>query len=190
VESLKNIMEGCARQDRRCQKLLYERFYAYALKIAFRYIYRYEKAKDVVNDGFVKLFRSFGQFRDSDPQHADRVLMGWIRKIIINTSIDELRKKDMICEIGGIPDYVWDGYDNSLPSDHLLLYKELMTHIKELPPTYRVVFNMFVIDGCTHEEIADALGISIGTSKSNLFRARALLQKVIKEKEEVKSWIL
>jgi RNA polymerase sigma-70 factor (ECF subfamily) len=94
----------------------------------------------------------------------------------------------MTPEIGGIPEHVWEEADKSQKADQLLLYKELITYVKSLPPTYRIVFNMFVIDGCSHFEIADALGISIGTSKSNLSRARAFLQKLIKEKEEVNTW--
>jgi RNA polymerase sigma-70 factor (ECF subfamily) len=115
-------------------------------------------------------------------------MMAWMKRIVINTSIDELRKNHMTPEIGGIPEYVWEEPDNSQKADHLLLYKELISYVKNLPPMYRVVFNMFVIDGCTHFEIADALGISVGTSKSNLSRARGILQKIIKEKEEAKSW--
>jgi RNA polymerase sigma-70 factor (ECF subfamily) len=141
-----------------------------------------------VNDAFVKLFRHFEKFRNEDDEILERMLMGWIRRIVINTSIDELRKNNMTPEIGGIPEHVWEEPDKSQMADHLVLYKELVTYIKSLPPTYRIVFNMFVIDGCTHFEIADALGISIGTSKSNLSRARTFLQKLIKEKEELKTW--
>jgi RNA polymerase sigma factor (sigma-70 family) len=184
------IIEGCKRQEARSQKLLYERFYGYALKIAFRYVYRYDVAVNVTNDGFVKIFRHIERFRYEEEDFPERLMMAWMKRIVINTSIDELRKNNMTPEIGGIPEYVWEQQDNSQKADQLLLYKELISYVKNLPPMYRVVFNMFVIDGCTHFEIADTLGISVGTSKSNLSRARGILQKIIKEKEESKSWSL
>ena len=112
--------------------------------------------------------------------------MGWLKKIMINTAIDELRRGNMLPEIGGIPEYVWEISDKNQDADQLLLYKDLIILIKELPPAYRVVFNLYVIDGYTHLEIADMLNMSTGTSKSNLSRARMLLQKVIKKTEEVK----
>jgi DNA-directed RNA polymerase specialized sigma24 family protein len=99
-----------------------------------------------------------------------------------------LRKNNLTPEIGGIPEWVWEEADSSQRADQRLLYKELISCVKNLPPMYRIVFNMFVIDGCTHFEIADFLGISVGTSKSNLSRARGILQKLIKEKEESTSW--
>ena len=182
------IIEGCKKQDARSQKMLYERFYGYALKIAFRYVYRYDVAVNVTNDGFVKVFRHIERFCYEEEAYPERLLMAWMKRIVINTSIDELRRNNMTPEIGGIPEHVWEEPDNSQKADQLLLYKELISYVKSLPPMYRIVFNMFVIDGCTHFEIADFLGISVGTSKSNLSRARGILQKIIKEREEEKSW--
>jgi RNA polymerase sigma factor (sigma-70 family) len=182
------IIEGCKRQEAKSQKILYERFYGYALKIAFRYVYRYDVAVNVTNDGFVKVFRHIERFRYEDEGYPERLLMAWIKRIVINTAIDELRKNNMTPEIGGIPEWVWEEADNSQKADQRLMYRELIGYVKSLPPMYRAVFNMFVIDGCTHFEIADTLGISVGTSKSNLSRARGILQKIIKEKEESTSW--
>ena len=149
----------------------------------FRYVYRYEKAVDVVNDGFVKIFRNMSRFVTDDPDHIEQRFMGWMKKIMINSAIDELRRNSMLAEIGGIPDQVWEVADHSHSPDHLLLYKELMMVVKQLPPAYRAVFNMVVIDGMTHHEVADLLDISVGTSKSNLSRARVLLQKHIRDLE-------
>jgi RNA polymerase sigma-70 factor (ECF subfamily) len=141
---------------------------------------------DVMNDGFVKLFSHLHQFETGREQDVERMLMGWLKKIMINTSIDELRKGNMLPEIGAIADEVWEIPDYSQNADQLLFYKDLIILIKELPPACRVVFNLYVIDGYTHSEIAAMLNISIGTSKSNLARARALLQKGLKKMEEVK----
>lgn len=183
MDNLREIIEACAKNNSASQKLLYECYYGYALKIVFRYIYRYEKAVDAVNDGFVKLFRNIHRFVTDDYEHIEQRFMGWMKKIMINVSIDELRKNSMLAEIGGIPDHLWEVADKSLSPDHALLYKELVSVVKQLPPAYRAVFNMVVIDGMTHHEVADLLDISVGTSKSNLSRARVLLQKHIKDLE-------
>ena len=182
LENITHIIKGCIGREHKYQKIVYEHYRGYALKIVFRYIYRYDKAVDVVNDGFVKLFNHFAKFEMGDDEDNERILMGWLKRIMINTSIDELRKGNMLPEIGGIPEYVWDIADNQ-EADQLLLYKDLIVLIKELPSAYRAVFNLYVIDGYTHSEIADLLGMPIGTSKSNLSKARALLQKFIKNNE-------
>jgi RNA polymerase sigma factor (sigma-70 family) len=172
-------MEGCLNNDGKCQKKLYERYYGYALKIVFRYIYRYEKATDVVNDGFVKIFRSFQKFECTDKEHLEKIWMGWVKRIMINTAIDELRRSNMLPEIGGLPDHIWELQDRSQQADQNVLYKELIAEVKKLPPSYRVAFNMYVIDGFSHQEIAAKLGISVGTSKSNLSKAKMQLRKFI-----------
>lgn len=180
MDNLFDLIQACAKSNSASQKLVYERYYGFALKVVFRYIYRYDKAVDVVNDGFVKLFRGIDRFLLDDIEHLEQRFMGWMKKIMINVSIDELRRNNMITEIGGIPDYVWDMADKSLSPDQALLYKELVSLIKQLPPAYRTVFNMVVVDGLNHHEVSELLGISVGTSKSNLSRARAILQKHIK----------
>ncbi len=179
MEDLYGIIKGCIGNEHKCQKVLYERYYGFAFKIVFRYIYRYDKVADVVNDGFVKLFRSFPGFICEPNGEAERCLMAWMKKIMVNTAIDELRKNHLMPEIGGMPEQVWNQNDNSQNADQQVLYKELISHVKRLPPAYRAVFNMYVIDGYTHPEIAEQLGISVGTSKSNLFKAKAHLQKII-----------
>jgi RNA polymerase sigma factor (sigma-70 family) len=103
---------------------------------------------------------------------------------MIHTAIDHLRKNNFLSEIGGLPESVWEQEDRTNGSDQGVLYKELIEEVRKLPTSYRLVFNMFVIDGFSHQEIADKLGISVGTSKSNLSKARALLQKIIKNNEQ------
>lgn len=179
MEELQSIIEGCLTNDHKCQKKLYERYYGYALKIVFRYIYRYEKATDVVNDGFVKIFRSFNKFACAENEHLEKIWMGWMKRIMINTAIDELRRSNMMPEIGVLPDYIWEIQDRSHGADQNILYKELICQVKKLPPSYRVAFNMYVIDGFSHQEIAERLGISVGTSKSNLAKAKMQLKKFI-----------
>ena len=178
------IISGCTQNNPRDQKCLYEKYYGYCLKIVFRYVYRYEKAVDVVNDGFVKVFRSFSKFECKDADNPEMMLMGWMRTIMVNTAIDHLRKNNFLPEIGDISETIWMHEDKSQTSDQALLCKELVKEIKKLPPSYRTVFNMYVIDGLTHQEIANMLGISVGTSKSNLSKARVILQKIIKSNDQ------
>jgi RNA polymerase sigma factor (sigma-70 family) len=184
---LQNMVEGCNQNQQRDQRFLYETYFGYCLKIVFRYIYNYDKAVDVVNDGFVKVFRNFSRFCYNETESLEMILMGWMRRIMVNTAIDELRKNSFLPEIGYILDSVWNQEDLSQGSDHKLLYKELIQEIKKLPPAYRTVFNMYVIDGFTHQEIADQLSITVGTSKSNLFKARAHLQKILKNDSQEKT---
>jgi RNA polymerase sigma factor (sigma-70 family) len=183
LENLRELIDACAKNNSASQKVVYERYYGYALKIVFRYIYRYEKAVDTVNDGFVKLFRNIYRFNHEGVAEVEPLFLGWMKRIMINVSIDQLRKNHMVAEIGGIPEHVWDVPDKGQTPEQSLMYKELVALIKQLPPAYRSVFNMVVIDGMTHHEVADMLGISIGTSKSNLSRARVILQKNIKDLE-------
>lgn len=182
MNSLPDIIAGCLQNDYRDQKHLYERYYGYCLKIVFRYIFRYDNAVDVVNDGFVKVFKKLDSFHYAETVNPEMMLMGWMRTIMINTAIDRLRKDNFLPEIGIINEHIWLE-DKSQGADQTLLYKELILEIKKLPPGYRAVFNMYVIDGFTHQQIADALKISVGTSKSNLSKARVLLQKKLKDRE-------
>jgi len=92
LENITHIIKGCIDKDHKYQKIIYEHYRGFALKIVFRYIYRYEKAVDVVNDGFVKLFNHFTIFEMGDDADNEKILMGWLKRIMINTSIDELRK--------------------------------------------------------------------------------------------------
>ncbi len=186
METITDLIKGCVNREHKYQKIVYERYRGYALKIVFRYIYRYEKAVDVVNDGFVKMFNHFETFKNCDEADTEKRLKGWLKRIMINTAIDELRKRNMLPEIGGIPESVWEITDSHQDADQLLLYKDLIILIKELPPSYRVAFNLYVIDGYSHSEIADILKIAIGTSKSNLSRARQLLQTSIRKMEDAK----
>ena len=167
--------------DRKSQKMLYEHYYGFAFKVVYRYIYRYDKVADVVNDGYVKMFRNFSNFNLSESEVLEPCLMAWMKRIMVNTAIDELRKTQLLPEIGNLEEPVDNTADNQTRADNGILYKELIEEIKKLPPVYRAVLNMYVIDGYTHAEIAAELGISIGTSKSNLFKARECLKKILNE---------
>ena len=188
MENLSVVIQGCKDNDAKQQKLLYEHFFGYCLKIVFRYVYRYETAVDVVNDGFVKIFRSFDKFVFTNNDNETAQFMGWIRTIMIHAAIDQLRKNNFLPEIGSLSETAWEMEDKSQPSDRDILYKELILQVKKLSPAYRTVFNLYVIDGFTHQEIAAKLGISVGASKSNLAKARVILQNIIKQNEQQLSY--
>ncbi|MDP4283305.1 MAG: RNA polymerase sigma factor [Bacteroidota bacterium] len=180
-----SIINGCREGNHKYQKILYERYHAFALKTVFRYIYNYEEALEVTNDGFVKVFLNIEKINYEKEADIIKIVSGWIKRIMINTSIDLLRKKMLLPEIGCIPDYVWKISDKSDSADQMIIYKDLIMLVKKLPPIYRIVFNMHVIDGYKHIEIAEILGIPVGTSKSNLMRAKILMQKFLNQKESL-----
>jgi RNA polymerase sigma factor (sigma-70 family) len=182
---LSQIIQGCIAKEAKYQRLFYNLYRGYASKIVFRYIYRYEKAGDVVTDGFIKAFNHFDQFRKEEGD-LEKLTMGWLKKIMINAAIDELRRNNMLPEIGGIPEQVWDYTDKTYDADQLLLYKDLVSIVKELQPNYRTIFNLYVLDGYNHSQIADLLHISVSTSRSGLSRAKTILQERIKNMEEGK----
>jgi len=177
LEKILEIISGCAAQDRKCQQILYDKYYGLCLKTVFRYVETYEQAVEVTNDGFVKIFRSFARFEIRDREKIEIVLIGWMRRIMINSSIDFTRRQNNVTQTSQIPENSWDLEDKSQLSDSSIKYKELIKLIKQLPPAYQLVFNLHVIEGYSHTEISKMIGITVGTSKSNLFKARSHLQK-------------
>jgi RNA polymerase sigma factor (sigma-70 family) len=165
------LIEGCKRQDRHAQCLLYEHFSGKMYALCCRYIKDKMEAEDVLVTSFTKIFARIDQFKNEGS------FEGWIRKIIVNESLSYLRRnKNMyletdIEEANREPDY--DQLYDQLEADDLLKL------IAELPSGYRIIFNMYAIDGYSHKEIAEQLGITEGTSKSQLSRARATLQKAL-----------
>ncbi|MBC6490974.1 RNA polymerase sigma factor [Flavihumibacter stibioxidans] len=186
--ALQHMVAGCISLERHSQKCFYEHFYGYAFSVCHRYVSHEEETIEVINDAFLKIFREIGRFQ-SRQDSLENSLKAWIRRISINTAIDHLRKQRInTIELD----------DNSDTTENLsrppvamerLSHKELLALISRLSPGYRMVFNLYVIDGYTHEEIAGILDISTGTSKSNLAKARLNLQKmIIKEQQQVAAY--
>jgi RNA polymerase sigma factor (sigma-70 family) len=165
--------------------MLYNKYYGFCLKTTFRYVDSYEQAVEVTNDGFIKIFKHFARFEIRDKGKAEILLMAWMRRIVANSAIDYMRKESHNPDKCQIPESVWEHGDERQLSDSRVLYKELICLVKKLPPAYRLVFNLHVIEGYSHQEIAKMVGITVGTSKSNLSKARAHLQKaLLKENTE------
>ncbi len=179
MEQLLYLVRGCTANDAKCQQVFYEKYLGFALKTVYRYLSSYEAAAEVTNDAFVKIFRAFGKFEYAHAANVESLLMAWMRRIVINTAIDHIRVNQAQRKYQPISEEAWNGYEAEGRPDEQLLYKEIIELIRKLSPSYRTVFNLYVIDGYSHQEIGKMLGISVGTSKSNLARARAFLQKYL-----------
>lgn len=179
MDSLIHLIKGCIANDAKCQKIFYEKYLGFALKTAYRYLSTYESAAEVSNDAFIKIFRTFGKFEYEHALNAEALLLAWMRRIVINTAIDHLRSLHSQKQIQFMSDEMWEGNEPAVQQQDQLLYKEIIELVRKLSPAYRTVFNLYVIDGYNHQEIAGILGISVGTSKSNLARAKAFLQKYL-----------
>ncbi len=186
---ISSLISGCANNDRNCQRELYLLLYDYSMKICYRYVTRLEEAEELANESFVKLFKNIHQFDIGRNGEPEALLKGWFKRMIINTNIDFLRKKHLKLVEQEIAD------DNPLYTDtgttgmDKLMYLEIIEAIRQLTPVYRTVFNLFVIEGFSHEEIATQLKISVGTSKSNLSKARHNLRKIIITKTAYKAYV-
>lgn len=169
------LIKACIKGDRSAQNKLYEQLAPKMYPVCLRYMGDPESAQDVLQDGFVTLFSKLDSYSGTGS------FEGWARKIFVNTALMQLRRNDVLKESQDLE----DARDISSPEPTVyqnLQFQELMELIEELPPGFRTVFNMYVIEGYSHKEIAGELGISENTSRSQLQRARTLLQKKILEK--------
>ena len=140
-------------------------------------MHSFENTAHAANDAFVKIFKNIVHFEVRDPNNPEAMLMAWIKRIVINASIDYMSKESLVPRNTELPETIWNKAGTAETGENKLLYKDLIILIRKLSPAYRVVFNLYVIDGYSHPEIAKLLNISTGTSKSNLAKARAFLQK-------------
>lgn len=154
------------------------------MAICDRYTKNQEDAVEILNYGFLKVFREIHHFK---PAYADAVssFKGWLRKIMVYTAIDHFRKNNKHNVVTDLDQVVYQLTAESEDAVDKLSYEEIIRAIQDLSPAYRTVFNLFVIDGFSHEEIAEKLEISTGTSKSNLSKARKQLQKILFKKNEI-----
>ncbi|PLX03268.1 MAG: RNA polymerase subunit sigma-70 [Marinilabiliales bacterium] len=169
-----SLIKKCVKGDRKSQHLLYKSFYGKMLVVCMRYASHHEEAKDLLHDGFIKVFERLTSFQNKGS------LEGWIRRIIINNCIDFIRKKrDYLIQSDekGFENLEDDSDNDADFQAEIKLKAELVIKlIQKLSPAYRTVFNMFVIENYSHQEIADELNISVGASKSNLAKAKMKLR--------------
>ena len=168
------LLKACIQGDRKAQRKLYEQLAPKMFPVCLRYMNNREMAEDVMQDGFVTLFSKLDSYSGTGS------FEGWARKIFVNTALMQLRRNDVLKESDNLDD-AWDIGSPDPSAIQEIGHKELLELIAELPPGFRTVFNMYVIEGYSHKEIADELGISENTSRSQLQRARVILQKKILE---------
>lgn len=176
AEAERALVEGCLRDDRRSQRQLYERFYSKMLGVCLRYTHDREEALDVLQEGYIKVFSRLETFSWQCPLEA------WVRRVVVNTAIDRFRRK----AVHGINTTPLDNAPETSEGETIsgkLGVEELMKLVQKLPDGYRMVFNLYAIEGFGHKEIGEQLGINEGTSKSQLSKARAYLQRLLKNQE-------
>jgi RNA polymerase sigma factor (sigma-70 family) len=165
------LIEGCLKEERWAQKKLYESFYPIMMGVCMRYANNREDARDLLNEGFVKVFKHLGRYQ------VGTSLEAWIRRIVINTCIDFYRKairqrtEDM--ELARNEAYAQEDPISKCSAD------DILKAVQDLPTSYRTVFNLYAIEGYSHKEIGDLLGITESTSRSNLVKARGKLQDML-----------
>jgi RNA polymerase sigma factor (sigma-70 family) len=174
IPSETDIIQGSLSGNPKMQEALYNRFSAKMYSVCLRYAGNSDDAKDLLQEGFIKVFRNLDKYR------GDGSFEGWVRRIFVNTSIEQYRKKSNLHKVGDtegvvIEDKEWNVLDKLAEGDILKM-------VQELSPGYKMVFNMHVIEGYPHKDIAEMLGINEGTSKSQLARAKVVLQKMVEER--------
>lgn len=168
-----DLIHGCLQGNRRMQEELYRRFSPRMYAVCLRYAGNTEEAEDILQEGFLKVFKKMDSFR------SEGSFEGWMRRIFVNTAIEHFRRKRYLLPVTEREENTIEGKYLSVLDD--LAARDIMALVQELSPGYRTVFNMYVVEGFTHKEIADILGISEGTSKSQLSRAKVILQDMVKQ---------
>lgn len=168
------LVQKCVSGNGEAQRELFNRFSPLMLGVAMRYIKDKERAEDVIQDGFIKVYKNLYRF-----EHKGS-LEGWIRRIVVNTALDQLRKNKKNINDLHLDDSKFEIVQKS-EAIGILETEILMDIVQQLPDGYRVVFNMFAIEGYTHKEIAKSLKISESTSKSQYSRAKSVLRKTLKK---------
>jgi RNA polymerase sigma factor (sigma-70 family) len=175
----RRLVEACLRKERKAQEMLYKRHYGRMMGLCLRYARDRDEAEAMLNQGFFKVFETLERF---DPDKGK--LEGWIYRIVLHAAIDHYRsvirpnRAETVDPAEG-PDHA-DEAENALDR---MAAEEILAMVQRLTPKYRAVFNLYAIEGYTHPEIAEALGISEGTSKSNFAKARRNLQAMIRERD-------
>lgn len=184
ADELSLYIRGCALNQRESQKKIYNAFYGYAMAICDRYTNSEQDGLEILNDGFLKIFREIANYK---PAYTDEVssFKGWLRKIMIYTAIDHFRKQQKHQVVGELDSTLLHLPAQVETATDKISYDEIIRFIQDMTPVYRTVLNLFIIEGFSHEEIANQLHISVGTSKSNLAKARKQLQKILFKENQV-----
>ncbi|HEY5591123.1 MAG TPA: sigma-70 family RNA polymerase sigma factor [Paludibacter sp.] len=167
------IIDGCVRGEPWAQKKIYELYSSVMLGVCVRYVSDKETARDLLQDGFIKLFTKADTFAGTGS------FIGWMRRIFATTALEYLRRNDALKQSVSIDEYDYFIEDVDVSILSKISADDLMTCVTELPNGYRTVFNLYAIEGYSHFEIANMLNISENTSRSQFMRARKILQKSV-----------
>ncbi len=173
-----NLIKNCLSGKREAQKGFYDRFAASMFGVCLRYAHDYQQAEDLLQEGFIKVFNNLDKYR------GDGSFEGWIRRIFVNTAIEHFRKSQHMLPVHDLQIVNNLNVQNEALTN--LAVETLMGFIRALSPGYKTVFNLYAIEGYSHREISEILGISEGTSKSQLARARYILQREVLKHQESK----
>jgi RNA polymerase sigma factor (sigma-70 family) len=166
------LIKGCIRNDQSCQRMLFEQLAGKMMTVCLRYAQDSAEAEDMLQEGFIRVFRYIGQFK------FEGSFEGWVRRVIVNTALKQLQKKKIDFK------EITERTQHAGPADEPYAYnnlgeEEIMKLINQLPEGYRLVFNLNVIEGYSHDEIGEMLNIQASTSRSQLVKARKMLQAQI-----------
>ena len=181
-EDLKPLINGCRKRDRQSQKMVYQKLYGFSMKICLRFAKKQGEAAEIVNDGFLKAFTNIDKY---DENWSFKT---WLSRIMHNASIDYYRANLKWSQMEPLDQS--DFFRHEASVERKLGYEDLLEKIRQLPPAYRMVFNLYAIDGYTHEEIANMIGITAGTSRSNLYKARQKLQQMLAQPQSIIALLL
>ncbi|AXY75155.1 sigma-70 family RNA polymerase sigma factor [Paraflavitalea soli] len=167
-----DLIKGSIAGDRRMQEELYRRFAPKMYAVCLRYANNTDDAQDLLQEGFIKVYKNLHRFR------AEGSFEGWVRRVFVNTSIEHFRKKS--AQLSSVSEKEENTIEDAdITALDSLAEKDIINIVQELSPGYRTVFNLYVVEGYSHKEIGELLGISEGTSKSQLARAKSILQKKV-----------
>jgi len=180
-QEYQDLIAGCLKNDRKCQQRIYELFYGKMLSVCMRYTKDLDQGKELVQEGFIKLFGNLEKYKN------DGSFEGWVRRIFTNNAIDSFRRKkhqDLVpnddYQVLNLADEK-DEHEFLDPEEQTIQPKHVIAAMQLLSPAYQMVFNLYVMENYSHQEIADELGVSVGTSKSNLAKARMNMRKFLKK---------
>jgi len=184
LTEIKNIIKGCLTGNRRDQELLYRRHASKLYAVCLQYSGNDEEARDILQEGFIKVFENLARYKHEGS------FEGWMRRIMVNTALEKYRNRHNLYRVDDIDTIPEQDAEPDNMDYSGLGASDLLGIIRELPPKYRMVFNLYAIEGYSHKEISKMVNISEGTSKSNLSRARAILQRRVGSYTGIKKRIL
>lgn len=182
---IRKHIDGCRNQDRLSQKWIFEKYYRLMFGVCLRYTSDQDRVQDIVQEGFLKVFTNIEGYTSKGS------FEGWIRRIMVNTAIDAIRKTktspiELVDDVSVVAFSENDSWDDENEEEMDFSVQDVLDAMNQLSPVYRAVFNMFVFESLSHQEISDLLGISVGASKSNLAKAKRNVSHILLERRQEK----